>query len=202
MVPENPQSMPSSTGAYMPYFYEAGLYLWHPLPGIQAPTAAQYGSSGGYDFTSDLTQKTFLPQSQTVEQIIQKGYLAIPQSDPETAIITDKQHTSWQGLEEVIRQVQDRQQLSQHIIYDLEQAKCAAVSNLYEQVAYQAQPLSSKQIYALNKRLDDLYSEQRKERLDLWRDVSKVRQIIPEHTESYLSSYRKVALLNEPGDPL
>ena len=186
----------------MPYFYQAGLYLWSPLPGNNSPAAPPYVASGVYDFTSDLIRKPSHSHTQTVEQIIQKGYLAIPPSDPELAIITDKQHTSWQGLDEVIQQVQDRRQLSQHIITDLDQAKCAAVSNLYEQVAYQAQPPSSKQIYSLNKRLDDLYSQQREEHLNLWRDVSKIRQLIPEQAQSYLSSYRKVALLNEPGDPL
>ena len=202
MVPDNITNSSSSMGSYVPYFYQAGLYLWSPHPGKNGPAAPKYASSGVYDFTSDLTSKPFFPQSQTVEQIIQKGYLTLPPSDPELAIITDKQHTSRQGLDEVIRQVQDRQNLSQHIIDDLDQAKCSAVSNLYEQVAYQAQPPSSKQIYSLNKRLDDLYSQQRDERLNLWRDVTKIRLFVPEQAQSYLSSYRKVAMLNEPGVPL
>ena len=200
MIPDKTTNVTLPTPNYMPYFYQAGLYLWSPRPGLKAPTPAPQQVRVGYDFTSDLVGATPTQSFQSVEQIIQNGYFAIPKTEPETALITDKQHTSWQGLDEVVREVQGRRQLSQQIIYDLEQAKCAAVSNLYEQVAYQGHPPMSLQIYSLNKRLGDLYSEQRQERLDLWRDVVKIRQLIPEQAESYLNAYRKVALLNDSSD--
>jgi hypothetical protein len=49
----------------------------------------------------------------------------------------------------------------------------------------------------VNKRLDELYSDQRDERVNLWRDVSRLRIQLPENAQQYLSAYRKVAILED-----
>ena len=51
--------------------------------------------------------------------------------------------------------------------------------------------------YSVNKRLDELYSDQRDERVNLWRDVSRLRIQLPENAQQYLSAYRKVAILED-----
>ena len=45
--------------------------------------------------------------------------------------------------------------------------------------------------------MNELYQEQRAERIDLWRDVSKLRLELPEVAQSYLSAYRKVSILED-----
>ena len=49
----------------------------------------------------------------------------------------------------------------------------------------------------MNKRLDELYEDQRKERTDVWRDVSRLRLQLPENAQQYLSAYRKVSILED-----
>ena len=67
--------------------------------------------------------------------------------------------------------------------------------------AAQGQPGDVRQHYALDKRLQDLYQEQREERTQLWRDLSRLRLAFPETAQSYLAASRKLSLLeNEWGD--
>ncbi len=50
---------------------------------------------------------------------------------------------------------------------------------------------------ASDKRLQELYQEQRGERTSLWRDLSRIRLAVPESAQQYLSATRKLSLLNE-----
>jgi hypothetical protein len=131
-----------------------------------------------------------------VEDVIQRGYLSVPRSEPETAIISDKRSTSWLGLDDLIGQIRNRYQVYERNIYELEVAKCAAINCLFEHQAYHG-PTDSKVEYSVNKRLDGLYSEQREERVNLWRDVSRIKLLLPEQAQNYLAAYRKVAILDE-----
>ena len=45
--------------------------------------------------------------------------------------------------------------------------------------------------------MNDLYMEQRAERVSLWRDVSRLRLELPENAQQYLSAYRKVSILED-----
>ena len=158
--------------------------------------------SGAYDFSSDIGQGAGFYKPQTVEQVVQRGYLAVPQTEPETASITDKQHTFWQGLDDIIRQVRSRHEIYDKHIYSIEQGKCYAMNTLYEAQAYRGGvPADSKERYSLTKRLQELYQLQREERTSLWQDVSRLKQQLPETAQQYLSAHRKVSILNdENGD--
>ena len=199
MIPKQLTNIPGVQTGYMPYFYSSGLFQLYNQPQRNTPAGIVTTVSTGYDFTSDIVPKKTWSKTTTVEDIITKGYLAIPDSEPETAIISDKKHTSWLGLDDVIHQVRHRVELYQRNSYDIEQAKCEAMNNLYEHEAYIG-PADSRVRYAVSKRVNDLYSEQREQRVNLWRDISKLKQLLPEHAQSYLSSYRKMAILNDIGD--
>jgi len=47
--------------------------------------------------------------------------------------------------------------------------------------------------------MNDLRAEQRAERVNLWRDVSRVRERLPESAQQYLSSFRKLEILGDEG---
>jgi hypothetical protein len=131
-----------------------------------------------------------------VEDIVSNGYLSIPKSEPETAIISDRKNTSWLGLDDLIGQIRNRYQVYQSNIYELEKAKCATINSLFEHRAYHG-PTTSKVEYSAKKRLNNLYSEQREERTNLWRDISKLKLLLPENAQNYLSAYRKVSILED-----
>ena len=86
-----------------------------------------FSRTSGYDFTSDIVpNKAGFPKSQTVEDIILKGYFPVPKSEPETSLISDKNHTARLGLGDIIEQIRNR-----YLIYEKKY-----VSDRDEQVLY------------------------------------------------------------------
>ena len=196
MNPINPPGMPADAGGYVPYFYQAGLFQVYPTAADQQRSRPHADLSTQYRFASYAFPGHALDRTQTVEQIIANGYLAVPQGDPVTAIISDKQQTSWLGLDDVIGQVRNRYEIYHQNLYQIELGKCSAMNALYASEAYQA-PADSKQFYSRHKRLQDLYEQQRDERTELWKDVSRLRQTLPESAQAYLAASRKMSVLQD-----
>jgi hypothetical protein len=136
---------------------------------------------------------------QTVEQLIAHGALYVPTSEPETALLTDRKQTAWLGLEDAIYQVRQRIDIYSQNMYELQLAQCAAQNDLFAFEARYGWPAPAEQHYVLGKRLQRLYSEQRAERVALWQDVSRVKQLLPESAQQYLSAVRKMQILDAPG---
>jgi hypothetical protein len=183
---------------YVPYFYQSGKFLFYSLPpktAVREPLNQMYAR---YDFTSDIVSKRNWPRQTTVEDIISRGYFAAPQSDPEMAIISDKKHTSKLGLDDVISQVRDRYQIYEKNMYQIELGKCYALNSIFSIEADRGGVrMSSREAYSLSKSLREFYEQQRDERKSLWADVSKLKLLLPEQAQSYLSSYRKLAILDD-----
>ena len=196
MYPNMTIGRPHLGPGYVPYFYAAGRFLSYDLPRPRAPLEVRFVPAASYDFTSDLVEGPRYPVPQTVEQVIRRGYLAIPESEPETALISDKKHTSGLGLDDVISQVRRRYEVYHQNMYELEWSKCEAINCLYRHEGYHG-PTDGKIEYSVSKRMNELYMEQRAERVNLWRDVSRLRLQLPETAQQYLSAYRKVSILEE-----
>ena len=188
---------PPMTGGYVPYFYQAGLHERYPLPASNALAAMPDSSPASYRPLHADALIESLDRTQTVEQIIAHGYFAVPSTNPVTALIGDKKQTSWLGLDDVLTQVRERRELYQQNIYELELGKCAALNSIYASEAYHGPP-SDKQFYSLHKRIQDLYEQQREERVNVWRDVSRLRLGLAESIQQYLSAHRKLGILNDP----
>ena len=151
-----------------------------------------------YNFTSDRNILVNPDQPQTVEQILENGYFVTPTGDPVTAMITDRKHTSWLGLDDTINQIRQRYEIYDKNIEMIELAKCYSVNTFlkhYDQV--KPMPVSDRIYYSLNKNLQKFYLQQVEERVTLWRDVSRIRQSLPESAQNYLASCRKVAMLED-----
>lgn len=188
---------PATSGGYVPYFYEAGLYLSRSLPTGVTPKQAPAGTYGRYDFSSEQHPWEPSRQPQTVEQIVLSGYFAVPIGEVETAIISDKNHTARLGLEDTIRQVRNRYELYQRNMYELHQGVCEADNALFRQVGAQGAPADNRQQYSASKLTQELYEQMRGERVNLWKDVSRLKQFLPEAAQNYLSAYRKMAILED-----
>jgi hypothetical protein len=187
---------------YVAYFYEAGTVQRYLDSKNRALIELNGRTTGTYDFSSDLLGQTKDYRMPSIEQIIARGYLAVPHTDPVSAILTDKKHTSWLGLDDVISQIRNRYELYQRNIYEIELSKCAAITSVYTHEAWHG-PADSRVEYSLGKRLDKLYKDQRDERTNLWRDVSKLRLELPENAQQYLTAYRKLSILEDfKGDGL
>lgn len=201
MYPNQTIGKPHFGPEYVPYFYASGRFISYDLPYAGA-REARFVPTGSYDFTSDLFQRRGYPVPQTVDQVIRRGYLAIPKSESEIAIISDKKHTSRLGLDDVIGQIRRRYELYDRNIYEIELGKCYLISSAYAiESARGGVTLNSKEMYGLNKNISEFYQQQRNERVNLWRDVSRLRLQLPENAQQYLSAYRKVSILeSDEGD--
>lgn len=198
MQPNPISNGPDFAGGYVPYFYQSGKFLNYDQPQqIKRDSSASGHSS--YDFSSDLPTWLQVKKPQTVEQIIAHGYFAIPDGEPETAIIFDKKQTSWLGLEDTIRQVRNRHSLYQRNMYELHQGVCEADNAIFRQVAAQGSPADNRQQYSASKLTQELYEQMRLERVTLWKDISRLKQSLPEVAQNYLAAYRKVAILEDDG---
>lgn len=199
MYRNNRTKLPTRTDYnYVVYFYESGLSTQYQQRQKNLLAKPNYGPTALYDFSSDLSGKPTWPVPQTVEDVIRNGYFSIPKSEPETSLISDRKHTAWLGLDDLVGQIRHRYEVYQGNIYDIEVAKCAVINTFYTHEAWHG-PSDSRVEYSVNKRLDKLYEGQRDERITLWRDVSKLRLLLPETAQQYLRSYRKVAILEDSG---
>jgi len=196
MNPRNTPIDPAHSRGYVPYFYEAGLYNLYPIPSSHVPVTTPSPTYARYDFSSDPDPWEPFRGPQTVEQIAQHGYFAVPIAAPETALISDKRDTSKLGLDDTIRQIRERQHLYERNIYDIEQGKCSAITSLFALEAERGGvPADSKELYGLSKVLQRFYQEQRMERVKFWEDISRLRQSLPEVAQQYLAAYRKMEIL-------
>ena len=130
---------------------------------------------------------------QTVEDLIKDGTFAVPAGDPETAILEDKKHTSWLALDDAISQVRQRWDLYEQNVLGIKWAQCYA----FNEFAKLGWPPTVKQLYSYDKRLQELHAEHRAERVSAWRDVSEIRQALPESLREHLSAYRRSQLLSD-----
>ena len=188
---------PVFDSGYRPYFYQSGKFLAYDIPHTGSESS-YFSRTSGYDFTSDIVPKSNWPKTQTVEDIISSGYFPIPKSEPETAIITDKKHTSKLGLDDMISQIRGRYEIYENNIYQIELGKCYAMNSIFAVEADRGGvSMNSREAYSLSKSLRELYEQQRDERKSLWSDVSKLKLLLPEQSQSYLSSHRKVSILED-----
>lgn len=199
MQPNTISNGPVFDGDYVPYFYQSGLF--NSYGGPPAPASHQSSPMGYTSYGFSSGQDPWLPsgQLQTVEQIVSSGYFAVPGGEPETAIISDKKQTSWLGLEDTIRQVRNRHHIYNCNMYQLHQSVCEADNALFRQVAAQGGPPDNRQQYSASKLTQELYEQMRLERVSLWKDISKLKQSLPEVAQDYLAAYRKMAILEDDG---
>ena len=99
---------------------ENNSYFTRPQNDQQNICFYRQSDPADYDFTSDLSGKKAYFRPQTVEDVIRHGYLSIPKAEPETAILSDKKHTAWLGLDDIIGQVRNRFEVYERNIYELE----------------------------------------------------------------------------------
>lgn len=196
MYQTNNPNNPATRGGYVPYFYYAGHFLFRDLPGpkLERPAEPTYAV---YDFSSDLIRPHRPYHPQTVEQIIARGYFAVPRGDPTTALISDRKATAWLGLDDLIGQIRNRYEIYERNLYEMKLAQCAAANSLHGIIADRGSaPAMPREVYAVQKQLQEIYQEEREERVNLWRDVSRLRVTIAEVAQQYLSAYRKVYFLD------
>ena len=112
-------------------------------------------------------------------------------------MISDRRHTAWLMLDDLIGQARLRWDIYQRNVDDIEQAKLAATNDFHGRKNAMGVDYM-RELAALNEALISLDQQQREERVSFWKDVSKLRLSLPESAQQYLSAHRKMALLEDP----
>lgn len=200
MYSNNTSKEPAGQAGYVPYFYHAGLFARYLVPAVGSSRPSGNPTESWYDFLPEAPAARDFDRIQTIEQVIASGYFAVPQVDPVTAIISDKVHTARIGLDDVIGQIRHRYEIYQGNMYELNQAVCEVHNALFRQLAEHGLLVANeRQQYSATKQVQKLYEFQWGERVNLWRDVSRLRLVLPENAEKYLAAYRKVSILKDDG---
>lgn len=134
---------------------------------------------------------------QTVEDVIARGYLVAQHDEPAAAILTDRRDTAWLGLDDAITQIRARYEIYEQNKRDILYASASATNALHTWKAERGWP-SDRQLDNLQRTLQNLYAQEREERVSLWRDVARIRAELPEAAQVYLTAQRKLQLLDAP----
>lgn len=183
---------PASFAPSWPYQLPPAMYLQsaHSVP-AKAPV----------DSTSAAGDDTPSP-SESIDSIVARGSFPVPAADPIEALLGDRRQTAHLTLDDAIAQIRSRYEVYYRNLYEIENAKCEARRQL---VTWFDMPniVNADVRENLHKIFQDLYHQQRDERIHLWRDVSRLRSQLPEAIREYLSSVRRASILESgPGDAL
>ena len=97
------------------------------------------------------------------------------------------------SLDDVLSQIHQRTAIYRQNMLELEWAKCYA----FNELAHQGWPATAEQYATYNRRIQDLHADQRAERIAFWKDVSDLRRALPESVQQFLSTYRKLEILDD-----
>lgn len=183
-----------------------------PHPSYQIPPAGQYlaaysptASSADRPIPSsqpnatpsfdNLTEHVRMSKRElSIADIVRDGGLRVRDAPLETALITDRRDVAQFGLADGIEQIRARIELYYRNLRGIAYATVAATNAIHTWRAERGWP-SDRQLDNLHKTLQGLYEQERGERVSLWRDLSRIRQTVPEWAQQYLASVRKVDLL-------
>ena len=196
---QNNPATGANPASYVRYDYTSPRYQLRRYAPIAARSQPETKPSSPYEFSASTISNPVDQGPHTVEQLVTQGYFAISTSMPETALLEDRKHTSWLSLEDAISQVRQRLDIYSQNMYELKLAQCAAQNDLFAFESKYGWPAPTEQQYVMGKRLQRLYSEQREERVSLWKDVSMLKQELPEALRQYLSATRKLQILDANG---
>ena len=130
---------------------------------------------------------------QSVDELIGDGRLMIPLGDSVTAMLTDRLHADWLNVDDTILQIQQRHSIYEQNVRELEQSRLSAL-NLMHSFPKFLERVSPGDYQVVRRMLDDIDGQHRQERIQFWRDVSRLRQTLPTMVKDYLAGYRKIQL--------
>lgn len=196
---KTPPDVPGPRGPPTPPFSQMDPSNRYRSPARHSPDATSYTPAVELAANPRGTQRwpSNTPM-ETIEDVLARGYFVPPQGDPVTAVLTDRRSTAWLGLDDAISQVRVRYEIYGRNVRDILYATAAATNALHTWAAERGWP-SDRQLDNLGKTLQNLYTQEREERVTLWRDVARIRAELPEAAQTYLSAHRKLQLLDIPG---
>ncbi|MFW6061185.1 MAG: hypothetical protein ACOC93_00095 [Planctomycetota bacterium] len=135
----------------------------------------------------------------TVDYVLTYGRMARPHSDPMLAGLYDRKNISSMVLDDLIQQAHSRIELYRRHLSELDDQEIA-LRNASRRCLRPPgwEPQDDPEILRDLQNIDD---QRRRERLDFWRDMSRLRLMVPESAEAYLGASRRLAALTQQDSP-
>ena len=132
----------------------------------------------------------------TIDTIVRRGRLLVPNADPITAPLTDRRYTMSLGLDDAIRQIEQRLELYRLHMAGLTEDELStrnAAQSWFDITGI----VDGGRDPDLQSQLREIDQRRRDERLSCWRDLSRLRQSLPQWAQDYLGAYRRSQILSD-----
>ena len=135
----------------------------------------------------------------TVDDLVTDRRLPRRRIDPALASLADRRQTAWMGLDDLIPQARARADLYRQHLIELDYEEIAirnASRRCPRPIGWE--PHEDPEVLRDLQAIDD---QRRRERVDFWRDMSRIRLMMPESASAYLGASRRLDLLGEGYQP-
>ena len=137
-------------------------------------------------------------QQTSVDQVVMNGYMPICHTEPIGGILGDGKTASWMQVDDLICQIRSRYEIYSLHMYGLLREEILtrnAAMNWHRPPGWT--PMEDPDVL---RSVQALESQRRQERTGLWRDVSQLRQSLPQLAREYLSAHRRSEILRDGDD--
>jgi hypothetical protein len=162
---------------------------------LDSPSATRYSFNQAV-YTTPYEESHDLPRRPGIEQLLDGVWHSKNANDPAANMLEDRLSIGSFALGDVLRQIRDRLTIYHRHLEELEQAKMQfrTVRKQWLDPQDRFGHLPDPEGVTVLQGID---AQQRAERLSAWKDISTLRQRLPEHWQGYLSACRQYNLLND-----
>lgn len=162
---------------------------------IDTASAARYGI-GANRYNTTHEESGDLPRRPGIEQLLDGVWHSGSSTDPAASMLEDRLSVGSFALGDVLRQIRDRLVIYHRHLDELEQAKMQfrTVRKQWLDPQDRFGHLPDPEGVTVLQGID---AQQRAERLSAWKDLSALRQRLPEHWQGYLSAWRQYELISD-----
>ena len=170
-------------------------------PSFNLNTYSPLKSSTQYTPSKRSVSSSHTAKPLSIEDLLQGVWTPSGVStEPVTAMLNDRIQVQSLALDDVLRQIKERITLYHQHVDELEHAK-VAVRNVRRRWTDPMDKIGEVPDPELVSEIHNLESQQRQERLSAWKDLSSLRQQVPEHWQQYLGAQRQQSCLPPPPKP-
>ena len=159
------------------------------------PGSGTFGHLGDYRPKARKAPSHWSAPWPSVDELLSESPAPASQLDPVAGFLSERKLITHLGLTDTLSQIHERVGLYLLHKNEIEQDELATLNDIHSFPAINGY-IHPETYQEIQKRVQRLGEQKRRERLDFWRDLSRLRQSVPEVLDSYLDSCRKMRILN------
>ena len=159
------------------------------------PGSGTFGHLGDYRPKARKAPSHWSAPWPSVDELLSESPAPASQLDPVAGFLSERKLITHLGLTDTLSQIHERVELYLLHKNEIEKAELNTLNTMhgFPTVNGYVHPELYQDIL---RSLQQLEQQQRRERLDFWSDISRLRQSLPDAMDAYLDSCRKMRILN------